>query len=366
MKNYLLVPAILLVPIMLSWLGSNFTLHQSMYDTYASVEVQLNTSSGENATSSLFSFDGNNDTISNDSHQSAPLDMSNTTQAGAIHENRGYPAGYLQIPYTGLIRNQISPEIAKLMGLNSSTLGMIVAEVLPGSPAEKAGFKAGIITRSVSGNLLRIGGDIILEIDGNKSYVRSNEAYQHYLENVKNVGDNLNFTVLRDGKLDHLTLSIGAVPLYFWYENPDEGIGISYPSDWEVSEENLRIDDIAMFFSPEQSRSAAEVSAAGVFLKILPAGEFGLDTLARQETQGKATTRNLRVNFSELGGLPAYESVFYDYGDSNRTLKILSAFTIKDGKQIYRINFAADPSEYDKYLPIARTMIDSFRFTSIP
>jgi hypothetical protein len=91
-----------------------------------------------------------------------------------------------------------------------------------------------------------------------------------------------------------------------------------------------------------------------------------LDTLARQETQGTATTRNLHVNFSELGGLPAYESVFYDYGDSNRTLKILSAFTIKDGKQIFRINFATDPSEHKEYLPKALTMIDSFRFTPPP
>ena len=196
--------------------------------------------------------------------------------------------------------------------------------------------------------------------------MRSNESYLRYLEDVKSVGDTIIYTVLRDGKLVKLNLTIGGVPEYFSYKNPDEGISISHPSDWEVSEENLAIDDIAKFFSPEQSPSGGGKPAAGIFVKISPAGEFGLDTLARQEMQGSDTTRNLHVNFSELGGLPAYESVFYDYGDSNRTLKVMSAFTIKDGKQIYRINFAADPSQYDEYLPIARTMIDSFRFTSIP
>jgi PDZ domain len=365
MKNYFLAPGILFVSIMLSWWGLNFTPDQSIYDAHASDEAQLNMSSSDNATSSLLIFDENNETAPNNSSLSSSLSLLNSTQAGAAYETDGYPAGYLQIPYTGLIQNQISPDFAKLMGLNSSTFGMIVAEVLPDSPAEEAGFKAGNITRSVSGNLLRIGGDIILEIDGNKSVIRSDETYRHYIEDIKDVGDNITFTILRDGMLQNVNLTVGAVPLFLWYKNPDEGVEISYPSDWEVSEENLRITDIVRFFSPEQSLSD-EGSAAGLFLKILPAGEFGLDTLARQETQGSATTRNLGVNFSELGGLPAYESVFYDYGDSNRTLKVLSAFTIKDGKQIYRINFAVDPSEYDKYLPIARTMIDSFRFTSVP
>ena len=95
-----------------------------------------------------------------------PNQIGNATTDRNITEE-SYPAGTLQIPYTGLIRNQITPEIAKLLGLNNSMFGMLVAEVRPGSPAEEAGFKAGNITRSVSGNIIRIGGDILLEVDGN-------------------------------------------------------------------------------------------------------------------------------------------------------------------------------------------------------
>src|SRR5687767_13322094 len=55
-----------------------------------------------------------------------PQDQDSNETNVAI-DGRGYPAGSLQIPYTGLVRNQISPEIAKSLGLNSTTFGMIVA-----------------------------------------------------------------------------------------------------------------------------------------------------------------------------------------------------------------------------------------------
>ncbi|MGH9989799.1 MAG: PDZ domain-containing protein, partial [Nitrososphaera sp.] len=139
-----------------------------------------------------------------------PSDQSNNT-TGIAYDNRiSPPAGLLQIPYTGLVRNQITPEIASMLGLNGSTFGMIVSEVMPDSPAEEAGFHAGNITRSVSGNIIRLGGDMILAIDGNTSFVRSNDAYLHYLQNVKKVGENLTFSVLRDGDVKEISLTIGA------------------------------------------------------------------------------------------------------------------------------------------------------------
>ncbi|MGH9926986.1 MAG: hypothetical protein ACRD5B_16585, partial [Nitrososphaeraceae archaeon] len=60
-----------------------------------------------------------------------PSDQSNNT-TGIAYDNRiSPPAGLLQIPYTGLVRNQITPEIASMLGLNGSTFGMIVSEVMP-------------------------------------------------------------------------------------------------------------------------------------------------------------------------------------------------------------------------------------------
>jgi hypothetical protein len=274
------------------------------------------------------------------------------------------PGGVLQIPYTGLIRNQITPEIAEGLGFNRSTYGMIVSEIVPDSPAEEAGFKAGNITRSISGEIIKLGGDVILKVDGNNKFIRNNDAYLYYLQNVKNVGDNITFSILRDGKIQELNLTIGSIPPFFWYENPDEGIEIAYPSDWETSEQGLKKDDIVRFFSPEQNPSNG-LPIAGVFLKVFPAGEFGLDTLARQEREGSETIRNLNVTFTELGGLPAYESIFYNYEDQNRTQKMLSVFTIKDGKQVYRIIFGTDPWKFDDYLPLARKMVETFQFTSM-
>jgi PDZ domain len=292
-----------------------------------------------------------------------PLFNNKTAEINSSQANYG-PAGVLQEPYTGLVLDQITPESGNALGLNGSTFGMIVSDIRPNSPAEIAGLYSGNITRSVGGNILRLGGDIILAVDGNSSYVKSIDAYSNYFQNAKKVGENLTLTVFRNQELKDVNITIGAYPESFWYNNSDEGITIAYPSDWEVSEENLKKEDIVKFFSPEENPSNG-LPSAGVFLKIVPAGEFGLDTLARQETEEATNIRNLHVKFSDLGGLPSYESVFYNYSDDNRTLKMLSAFTIKDGKQIYRINFAADPWKYEEYLPMARKMIDTFQFLSI-
>jgi hypothetical protein len=350
--------------------SSNLTDSGSVYDIRAS-SIQENITNG-NVTSSVLPSDQNNNTASgiqqnmtgmNATSYLLPSDQNKKT-TGIEIDKRSYPAGILQIPYTGLVRNQITPEIASMLGLNSSTFGMIVSEVMPDSPAEEAGLYAGNITRSVGGNIIRLGGDIILAVDGNSSFIRSSDAYLHYLRDVKKVGENLTFTIIRDGNFKEVNLTLGAVPEFFWYDDPDEGIRIAYPSDWEVSEENLKRDDIVKFFSPEENPSNG-LSTVGVFLKVSPAGEFGLDTLAQQETESEGPVRNLHLTFTDIGGLPAYESVLYNYGDQNRTLKLLSAFTIKDGDQIYRINYAADPWKYEEYLPIARKMIDSFQFTSL-
>ena len=71
--------------------------------------------------------------------------------------------------------------------------------------------------------------------------------------------------------------------------------------------------------------------------------------------------RMLDLEGTELSGLQAYESIFYKYG-ANRTLKVKSAFTIDDD-QLYRINYAADTSKYDDYLPMFEEMLKSFQFT---
>ena len=287
----------------------------------------------------------------------------NSTGSPVYVNTSGGPApGNLQIPYTGLSRYHVTPEVAKLFGLDDSTYAMIVTEVEPRSPAAIAGIRGGNVTTTVTDDTVKLGGDIILSVDGNDTFLRTNDAFLNYLRNEKKVGENMSLTVLRNGQVSEVQLTVGALPRFLWYEDSDEGIKIKYPSDWEISGSESS-EDMVKFFSPQNVRVGNDTApVAGIFLITAPSDDRGLDDLATAEQRDSRSKRNLGIALTTFANLPGYESVFYDYSDGNRTLKELSAFTIKDGN-IYRINFATDPSRFNDYVPLAREAIRSFQFT---
>jgi hypothetical protein len=270
--------------------------------------------------------------------------------------------GALQIPYTGLTRYHITPAISKLFGLNETTYAMLVTGVEPGSPAARAGIRSGNMTTNVSGDIIKVGGDMILAVDDNTSFVRNNEAFLNYLQNEKIVGENITLNILRDGQIHDIELTIEALPRFLWYENEDEGIRMKYPSDWRVDQSDLSKQDIVEFLSPETvAINNRTLPIADVFVRTTQAN-IGLDEYASAQQKDTGTTRVLDIFLTSVSNLPGYERVYYDYSDKERTLKILSVFTIKD-EQLYRINFAVDPLRYDDYSPLAGEMIKSFQFT---
>lgn len=299
---------------------------------------------------------------SNNSNLQGDTELGNsTTPPLNFSTSAGPQPGTLQIPYTGLSRQHISPEDAKLFGLNENTYAMVITEVEPRSPAAIAGIRGGNLTTNVAGNIIKIGGDTIIGIDGNDTYIRTNDAYLNYLRNEKRVGENMTFTLLRGGQIKDVNLTIGALPRFLWYDDNDEGIRIKYPSDWEISE-TVSVEEIVKFFTPHEVRIGNETEpSAGIFVSISAADNVGLDDLATREQRDTGNRRNLDITLTSISNLPAYEIVYYDYSE-NRTLKKFSAFTIKD-EMLYKIDFVTDPFRYNDYLPLALEVIRSFQFT---
>jgi hypothetical protein len=309
-------------------------------------------------------LESNNSDVSNGAQLDGLASDNNTSSSylNATGTETGPYPGTLQIPYTGLARYHMTPAISKLFGLNETTYAMLVTRVEPGSPAAEAGIRSGNVTTNLSGDIVKVGGDIILQVDSNSSLVRNNDAFVNYLQNEKKVGENVTLNILRDGQINDIELTIGSVPSFLWYENKDEGIRIKYPSDWRADESDLSKQDIVKFFSPENTDVRnSTIPMAGSFVKVTPTTS-SLDDVASVQQEGTPKTRTLDMFLTNVSNLPGYEIVFYDYSDRDRTLKILSVFTIKDG-QMYRINFAIDPPRYDDYLPLAREMVGSFQFT---
>ena len=108
-------------------------------------------------------------------------------------------------PYIGVNGFDITPEISKLLNLPEA-VGFLVINVTDNSPAKLAGILGGNKSMLINGLPIKLGGDIVTEID-NKS-VRKVDDILSYLENYKQVGDNVTLTVLRGPDLVKQTITI--------------------------------------------------------------------------------------------------------------------------------------------------------------
>ncbi len=87
--------------------------------------------------------------------------------------------------------------------------GLMVIEVQPGSSAERAGIKGPTETVRYGRYQIPIGGDIIVAMDGQK--IASRDDYDRVLNN-KNVGDQIQVEVMRNGRKVSLAMTLDEGP----------------------------------------------------------------------------------------------------------------------------------------------------------
>ena len=69
--------------------------------------------------------------------------------------------------YIGVSAQPLYPQLAEELGIDSDT-GSLLAEVVPGSPAADAGLEGGDDRMRFQGQPIRVGGDVITAVDGEK------------------------------------------------------------------------------------------------------------------------------------------------------------------------------------------------------
>ena len=104
--------------------------------------------------------------------------------------------GEVQHAYMGITGADLIPEIADVVNLDADS-GALVQSVVPGSPADKAGIEAGDATVNVGGQRVRVGGDLIVAVDGDE--VQDMGAVISAVD-ARRPGDELELTVLRGGE----------------------------------------------------------------------------------------------------------------------------------------------------------------------
>jgi S1-C subfamily serine protease len=88
--------------------------------------------------------------------------------------------------------------------------GLLVAEVVPGSPAAKAGIRAGDRIVTIGNARIPLGGDIITAINGEP--IADLQELTVYLESEMRVGDRIEVTLIRDGKEMTVTVTLAERP----------------------------------------------------------------------------------------------------------------------------------------------------------
>jgi S1-C subfamily serine protease len=105
--------------------------------------------------------------------------------------------GQYEHPWMGISSVDIDPAVAEAAGLNV-TKGTLVVSVVPGSPAEAAGIRAGTQ------------GDVIVGVDGIP--VRKLIDVLVYIERTKKPGDTVTFTIIREGEALDVEVTLGVRP----------------------------------------------------------------------------------------------------------------------------------------------------------
>ncbi len=118
--------------------------------------------------------------------------------------------GHYDHAWLGISGTSLIPDLATAMHLDSNQHGVLVIDVMPNSPAEKAGLKGSDREIEIEGSQTRVGGDVIIAIDG-QSLPEMDDLIA-YLAGKTEVGQEVSLTILRDGKEETFSVTLAARP----------------------------------------------------------------------------------------------------------------------------------------------------------
>jgi S1-C subfamily serine protease len=111
--------------------------------------------------------------------------------------------------YIGVSTQGLYPQLADRLDIDADS-GALIAEVVPGSPADDAGIEGGDEELRFQGAQVTVGGDVIVSVDGQRLV---EEADLARLIALKNPGDTVTLEVIREGGgSDDVDVTLGERP----------------------------------------------------------------------------------------------------------------------------------------------------------
>lgn len=112
--------------------------------------------------------------------------------------------------WLGISGTSLVPDLAKAMKVDAGQRGALVEEIMPNSPAEKAGLRGSDQQVTIDGQTATVGGDVITAIDGQQ--ILQMDDLIAYLASSTKVNQKVALTILRDGKQENLDVTLAARP----------------------------------------------------------------------------------------------------------------------------------------------------------
>jgi 2-alkenal reductase len=116
--------------------------------------------------------------------------------------------GSAEYAYIGVSSQALYPQLADKLGLDT-TFGGLIADVVAGGPAEKAGLEGGDEKLSFQAGEYKVGGDVILDVDGHPVIQPDDLAR---LVSTKKPGEKVTLTILHGGKREQVVVTLGKRP----------------------------------------------------------------------------------------------------------------------------------------------------------
>lgn len=111
--------------------------------------------------------------------------------------------------WLGIRGRPMNPQIAEEINTNQEK-GVLVSEVVRGGPADKAGLKEGTYTKEIWGEEINLGGDIIIEMNG-EEIMDMNELISYIAQHTE-PGEEVTLKIEREGEVKEKQLTMGERP----------------------------------------------------------------------------------------------------------------------------------------------------------
>ncbi len=118
--------------------------------------------------------------------------------------------GHYNYAWLGVTSTDLTLDLNEIMNLAPDQRGALVINVAAGGPADQAGLQGSQNQATIDGSQTPVGGDVITAVD--KQPVTGMDEVIDYLFTSKQPGDKITLTVLRNGRQQDVTVTLGQRP----------------------------------------------------------------------------------------------------------------------------------------------------------